>query len=317
MGVKPEEKMGEIGKFLEQRIISIQDILNWLEAFLMDRKARGYSEGTIYFYKMKLQLFINYCNIQHLNEIQQISPTFIRTYLLDLENSGHNPGGIHACYRALKTFLKWYAFENDLQDWKNPIDKVKVKIPNNQPLDPVDIEAVKAILETCQKSFADIRDRAIILMLLDTGMRISELLSLAHENVNPTTGVIQILHGKGGKFRTVYIGRKTRISLRRYIVKSPGSGKLFLTDKGDPATYTTIRDMLNRRSDKAGVETPTPHQFRRYFALSMLRSGVDIFSLQLLMGHSDLQILRRYLRQTNQDTLDAHLKGNPVDGLKI
>jgi len=308
--------MSEIKQNLEQRIISIQEILNWVEAFLLDRKARGYSKGTIYFYKMKLQLFNNYCNIHQLNEIQQISPTFIRSYLLNLENTSHNPGGIHACYRALKTFLKWYAIENDLDNWDNPIDKVKVKNPNNQPLNPVDIEAVRAILDTCRQSVVDIRDRAIILMLLDTGMRISELLALEHENINPTTGVIQILHGKGGKFRTVYIGRKTRNALRRYLSKTTKEGKLFITDYGEPATYTTIRDMLKRRAEKASVDTPTPHQFRRYFALSMLRNGVDIFTLQLLMGHSDLQILRRYLKQDNRDLSEAHIKGSPVDNLK-
>ncbi len=305
--------MSEITQNLEQRIISIQEVLNWTEAFILDRKARGYSQGTIYFYRMKLQLFIRYCNIQHLNEIQQITPVFIRSYLLDLENTGHNPGGIHACYRVLKTFLKWYAFENNFNDWDNPIDKVKVKNPSNQPLDPVDIEAVKAILETCRQSFTDIRDRLIILMLLDTGMRISELLSLEQANINPTTGIIQIMHGKGGKFRTVYIGRKTRNALRRYLSKIPKEGYLIITDYGEPATYTTIRDMFIRRAEKAGVIPPTPHQFRRYFALTMLRNGVDIFSLQLLMGHSDLQILRRYLKQNNKDILNAHLKGSPVD----
>lgn len=307
--------MSEIKQIVEQRIISIQEILNWVEAFLMDRKARGYSSGTIYFYRMKLQLFINFCNIQQLNEIQQITPVFIRSYLLNLENSCHNPGGIHACFRALKTFLKWYAIENDLLDWDNPIDKVKVKNPINQPLDPVNIESVKVILETCRQSFTDIRDRVIILMLLDTGIRISELLSLEHENINSISGVIQILHGKGGKFRTVFIGRKTRIALRKYISKTTGIGRLFITDEGEIATYTTIRNMLKRRSEKAGVETPTPHQFRRYFALTMLRHGVDIFSLQLLMGHADLQILRIYLKQTCQDIQRAHIKGSPVDQL--
>jgi integrase/recombinase XerD len=315
MGVKTEEKMTENQVLKEQRIISIQEILNWVESFILDRKARGFSKGTIYFYRMKLKLFIDYCNMQQVNQVDQITPVYIRSYLLHLENTNHNPGGVHACYRALKTFLKWYAFENDLTDWINPIDKVKVKNPRNEPLDPVDIEAVKAILDTCKDSFADTRDRLILFMLLDTGMRISELLSLEHENINPTTGVIQILHGKGGKFRTVYIGRKTRLALRKYLKQTKELGKLFLTNYGEPANYTTIRDMLRRRAEKANVETPTPHQFRRYFALIMLRNGTDIFTLQLLMGHSDIQILRRYLKQNNQDTLSAHLKTKPVDNL--
>ena len=307
--------MSEKQVLKEQRIISIQEILNWIEAFLLDRKARGYSKGTIYFYRMKLQLFIRFCELQQVSEIHQITPVFIRTYLLHLENTDHNPGGVNACYRALKTFMKWYAFENDLNDWNNPIDKVKVKNPGKQPLEPADIEAVKAILETCNNTFVDRRDRTIILMLLDTGMRISELLFLEHENVNPVTGVVQILHGKGGKFRTVYISRKTRLVLRKYIKVTNKTGRLFLTTHGEPATYSTVRNMFRRRALSANVEPPTPHQFRRLFALTMLRNGVDIYSLQLLMGHADLQVLRRYLKLTRSDTLEAHIRGGPVDRL--
>lgn len=299
----------------EQRIISIQEILNWIEAFLLDRKARGYSKGTIYFYRMKLQLFIRFCELQQVSEMSQITPVFIRTYLLHLENTDHNPGGVHACYRALKTFMRWYQIENDLNDWNNPIDKVKVRSPRKQPLEPANIEAVKAILETCKKSFADKRDRTIILMLLDTGMRISELLFLEHENINPITGVVQILHGKGDKFRTVYISRKTRLALRKYLKVTNKTGRLFLTTHGEPVTYSTVRNMFKRRAEIAGVDPPTPHQFRRLFALTMLRNGVDIYSLQLLMGHADLQVLKRYLRLTNSDTLEAHIRGGPVDRL--
>ena len=58
---------------------------------------------------------------------------------------------------------------------------------------------------------------------------------------------------------------------------------------------------------------PTPHDFRRAFALIMLRNGVDVFALQKLLGHSDLQVLRRYLAQTDQDIQTAHMRGSPVD----
>ena len=68
-----------------------------------------------------------------------------------------------------------------------------------------------------------------------------------------------------------------------------------------------------RLSKKAGIKAPSPHDFRRGFALEMLRNGIDVFSLQSLMGHSDLQVLRRYLKQTNKDLHLAHIKGSPVD----
>ena len=79
-------------------------------------------------------------------------------------------------------------------------------------------------------------------------------------------------------------------------------------------TYEALRCMLRRRAQLIGLkEIPTPHDFRRAFALTMLRNGVDVFALQKLMGHADLQVLRRYLAQTDQDMQAAHMRGSPVD----
>ena len=74
---------------------------------------------------------------------------------------------------------------------------------------------------------------------------------------------------------------------------------------------------MRRRASQVGIETPSLHSFRRAFALNMLRAGVDIFSLQKLMGHADLQVLRRYLAQTDEDTLEAHRRGGQVDNAGV
>ena len=71
--------------------------------------------------------------------------------------------------------------------------------------------------------------------------------------------------------------------------------------------------MLTRRAEEAGVEEPALHDFRRAFALSMLRNGTDIFTLAKLMGHEGITILQRYLKQTDQDTEEAHRRAGPVD----
>ena len=73
--------------------------------------------------------------------------------------------------------------------------------------------------------------------------------------------------------------------------------------------------IMRRRANQAKVETPELHAFRRWFALSCLRAGMNVYSLQELMGHADLQVLRRYLKQTNQDLKDFHNRVNPVDNL--
>ncbi len=80
-------------------------------------------------------------------------------------------------------------------------------------------------------------------------------------------------------------------------------------------TKDGLRSILRRRADYAGVEAPSPHDFRRAFALAMLRAGVDVLSLQRLMGHSSLAVLQRYVKQTDLDGQRAHAKGSPVESL--
>jgi len=302
----------------EQRIISVFSLLEWAEAFILDRKASGLSPNTIVFYRNKLKKFIEFCSLNQVHDIQELNAKNIREFLLWLENQGHNKGGVHAHFRVLRSFLYWYELENDLTGWANPIRKVKVKSPKDEPLDPADIDAVKTMIGTCSSDFTGLRDKVILLMLLDTGLRASELLALDVNNVNPINGVLQIIHGKGDKFRTAYLGKKTRLALRSYLsIRRNEGGALFLTICGERLTYTGLRMLLKRRAKKAKVAYQSPHSFRRLFALQMLRNGIDIFSLQLLMGHADLQILRRYLKQMNSDLQEAHNKASPVDKWKF
>src|SRR5450759_5982576 len=83
-------------------------LLNWLEAFLIDRKAAGVAQGTLRFYRQKIKLFSDYCDALTVKQISQITPSFLRQYLLYLEDSGHNPGGRHAAFRLLRAFFLWY-----------------------------------------------------------------------------------------------------------------------------------------------------------------------------------------------------------------
>jgi len=298
--------------------VSVFSLLDWMEAFILERKSRGLSQGTIEFYRKKLQKFVDFCLPLGINDPIKISASDIRNFLIHLENNGHNHGGVHAHFRVVRSFMYWYEEENELTDWTNPIRKVKVKTPKDIPLEPADISAVKEILKTCGNDFTGIRDKAIILIFLDTGIRASELLALDHENINPITGVIQILHGKGGKFRTAYLSKKSRLAIRRYISKKGINEGAFFTSQEDiRLKYSGLRQVLRRRCKKGKVEYQSPHSFRRLFAITMLRNGIDIFSLQLLMGHADLQVLRRYLKQVDQDLIEVHQKASPVCNLRL
>jgi len=87
-------------KFETQRTLQVSNVddylLTWLEAFLIDRKAAGVAAGTLRFYRQKIKLFSDYCDAQVVKQVSQITPTYIRQYLLYIEGTGHNPGGRHA-----------------------------------------------------------------------------------------------------------------------------------------------------------------------------------------------------------------------------
>ena len=155
----------------------------------------------------------------------------------------------------------------------------------------------------------------MILDLLDTGARAKEFLNINLDDIELATGSIMIRQGKGRKPRMVFLGRKTIRAIRAYLrARRDNNPALWVSVHGDRMTYTALRGLLRRRAYAAGLrQIPTPHDFRRAFALIMLRNGVDIFALQKLMGHSDLQVLRRYLAQTDEDVHTAHMRGSPVD----
>ena len=129
------------------------------------------------------------------------------------------------------------------------------------------------------------------------------------------TGAVLIRQGKGRKPRMVFLGRKSIRAFRAYLHSRHDSNPaMWVSIHGDRMTYAALRCLLRRRAQLGKLTSiPTPHDFRRAFALIMLRNGVDVFALQKLLGHSDLQVLRRYLAQTDQDIQTAHMRGSPVD----
>jgi site-specific recombinase XerD len=286
-----------------------------IESFLVDRRSQGLSSETVHFYKKKLNYFAKFCEGRAVTQVSQLTPDLLRRYLLEL-GEGHNLGGVHACFRTLRTLLLWIGQEEIMPiDWKNPIHKVKAPKLPNELLDPISLEDVHALVETCKPSFSGARDKAMILGLLDTGARAQEFLNLNLEDVEHGTGAVVIRQGKGRKPRMVFLGRKTLRAIRAYCrFRHDTNSALWVSVHSERMTYTALRGLLRRRAELAGLEElPTPHDFRRAFALIMLRNGVDVFALQKLMGHSDLQVLRRYLAQTNEDIQIAHMRGSPVD----
>jgi integrase/recombinase XerD len=302
-------------QFLTLEIYQTDDLRKWIGIYLHACRSRNLSGATIEFYDKKLKVFIQFCLELGLTNISQLGAEHIRQFLIVLGEGGHKPAGVHCFYRSIKSFLKWYERETEPPDWRNPINKVKAPIVPLEPLDPVRIETIKALMATCKRGkLTDARDKASLLVLLDTGMRLAEFLALNMEDVDPITGMILIRSGKGRKPRNVYLGDKARHMLRKYVKERRDyNPALWLGKFGERLTETGLRMMLRRRSAEAGVPAPSPHDFRRAFAIERWRAGVDILTLSKLMGHTSLQVLNRYIKQIGEDLEQAAKRSSPVD----
>jgi site-specific recombinase XerD len=291
------------------------DLRDWIELFLHACRSRNLAAGTIEFYVKKLNAFILFCSDIAIADVSQITPETIRHFLMYLEEREHQPGGIHCYYRTLRTFLKWYAQETERADWRNPIDKVRAPIVPLEPLDPVRVDTIRSMIKAeAGTDLTNARDKASLLFLLDTGTRLAEFLALNREDVNMITGAVQIRHGKGRKPRNVYMGDRTRQALKRYLrARKDSNPALWVGISGERLTETGLRMMLRRRATRAGVLVPSPHDFRRAFALERWRAGTDIVTLSKLMGHTSLQVLNRYLKQAGEDLEQAARATSPVD----
>jgi integrase/recombinase XerD len=287
----------------------------WVESFIQACHSRNLAPGTVAFYFKKLGVFVRYCEDLAISDVHQITADNIRQFMIFLVEGKHNPAGVHCFYRSVKTFLKWYEREIESEDWRNPIEKVKAPFVPLEPLDPVSIETTRAMMNVCARgSLSGDRDRAALVFLLDTGARLAEFLSLNVEDVNPITGAVSIRAGKGRKPRNVYLGEKSRQMLRRYLKqRSDYSAALWISRSGERLSETGLRMMLRRRATQAAVPVPSPHDFRRAFALERLRAGADLLTLSKLMGHTSLQVLNRYVKQAGEDLEQAARLTSPVD----
>jgi len=303
-----------LGKVTEQRIFILIDgtLDEALEGFITDRRSRGLSPRTIDFYIEKLSRFRKFFQEKGILQIVEISTADIRLYLLGLSESCNN-GGVHAHYRALRSFFNWW--EGESEGNTNPIKKVSPPKVINNPKEGIAIDDVMKMVSACKTGMAE-RDKAILLSLVDTGCRASEFLSINIGDMDLVNGDIRILHGKGDKYRTVYLGRNSRRAVRRYLKTRSelfAHSPLWITNDGCRLTYSGLRQIIRRRARDANLKTPGIHDFRRCFAIEFLRNEGDIFTLQRILGHSSLEMVKRYLAIAKADCESAHRKASPVD----
>lgn len=159
------------------------------------------------------------------------------------------------------------------------------------------------------------RDRAIILTLLDTGVRSSELCALRLEDYNQEQGRLFIRHGKGDKQRYVYMGERTQKAIWLYNLDRTAKphDPLFMTKTKNRIDRNNLRHTLQAIAAVADVEDVYPHRFRHTFAINFLRNGGNVFELQRILGHEELDTVKVYLSIAQVDIATAQRTHSPAD----
>ncbi len=267
----------------------------------------------------------------------EVGPHILRAYILYLQQkpcfashrfnrplekklSGHTVN----CYlRSLRIFFSWLVAEEVIAG--NPFDRVKIPRPPRKVIPVFSDAQIRALLNATDTGTPEgVRDYTIILTLLDSGLRVSELCQLTLEHVWLEDGMVKVL-GKGNKERLVPIGKQVQRALWHYISRYrpepavPSCDAVFLTRDGRPLTKDRVEKLMTAYGRKAGVAGVrcSPHTFRHAAAVKFLRNGGDVFSLQRMLGHSSLEMTRRYCELADIDVKRAHVTASPVDNLGL
>jgi len=245
------------------------------------------------------------------DDVTAITGEHIRHFLGRL-NRLHKPATTHNRFRGLRRFFQWLVDEDEIL--AHPMAKMRPpKVPEQVRQGFTDDELRRLLKVTEGRGFLEVRDRAILMSLLSTGLRLAELCSLTVEDVQ---GPHVLVRGKGGKERVVRMGFKAQEAARRYLRRRRGSSEraLWLSQRGQPLLDNGIKQMFYRRSDEAGVKDCHPHKMRRTHALRFLEKGGYPEDLQVLMGHSSAEIMRVYTRARERErALKAHERFDPAD----
>lgn len=280
-----------------------------VQSFLLDRKAARLKETTIQWYRFML---LRFADGIELTQIEEVEPLHIRQYLSDLQDGeSWNDASQHGMARALRAFFNWAADDELIPT--SPMKKVCMPKRDRRILPSFTPEEVRRLLSICRCQ----RDKAMVLFLLDTGLRATENLELLMGDVDMEQRTVFVRLGKGGKDRFVYFGKRCEQELWRYF-KELGripreDERLWLSHHGKPLKIWGQRMIFRRLAERSGIAHCSAHTFLRTFALWALRSNMDLYTLQRLMGHADLATLQQYLNLDQSDLIQAHKNHGPVD----
>jgi integrase len=253
---------------------------DYLSLFLRSREAMGVSPGTAQFYRIKLGRFLSEVNADKARRQD------IETFLLKFGNLGNR----HAYYRAIKTFYNW---REETFDLPSPIKRLKAPKLSKLILPSLTREQVSCLIDSVDNA----RDRAIIAMFTESGLRLTELVNVRPQDLDWETGTVKVM-GKGRKEALAPLGKTTRKYLRGWLEEyQPDGGNIWGLDRWG------VVSMLRRLRSCTGLPC-NPHTFRRTFACLLRKAGLDVMTIKDLGRWESLEMVQRYTRSvTFSDSL--------------
>jgi len=293
-----------------------QDLASLIDLYLLRCQVEGKSPNTITAYRETLIRFQRIAREEGIpGDVRAITPGHVYSYLGRISNNGTSLETRHRRHREVRFLFSWLTRMGYIQE--SPFAQIKnVRLPQ-KIVQPFSAEDIAKFLALCDTRFRwGARRTAIILILLDTGVRRTELVSLDLADLDLEGQRLRVLHGKGNKQRVVRFGASAREALEDYLERFRGwdPGALFLTDKGKRLKPHSVAVFLERLGRRAGVKKVHPHRFRHTFATWAIENGARELDVQYLLGHSTPAMVRRYSATYDAEkAARAHEQFSPAD----
>lgn len=307
-----------------------------LGAYRRHLEAANRSPKTISWYTEILHRFLDFLNANNLTQpIQDIGREEVRAYISYLQGArkwpnspyiraaegGLSPYSVQGHVRAIKAFWGWLMKEEYILE--NPLTKLPLpKVPQSL-VSTLTMDQLKGLLaELDRHTPAGAKYYCILLFLMDTGVRVSELVNIRMAHIDVVNCLVKVL-GKGRKERLVPFHRITRKELQRYIrdfrpqLCSTDSPYLFPATDGHHISVNSVQQFVRRTAAKAGLRGMkcSPHIFRHTFATTFIAKGGTDFALKEILGHTSLQTTLKYMHLQARDLQQQHARFTPVEDL--
>lgn len=224
----------------------------------------------------------------------------------------NSPRTVHTYWDRLRTMFNWAVAQEIISE--SPMKKIKPPVVRRDQIQPFTQQQIADLLEAARSTRNSLRDTAIVQFMLDTGVRASELCALKAQDLDLTSGKATVL-GKGNKHRPVWISPEPLETLCQYLNEQPRrpADPVFCGESGSALTRSGLLQLIERLGKKAGLTGVrcSPHTLRHSASIWALRSGMNMYSLQSMLGHTDLTMTSRYVAIAEADLENQHRRFSP------